>query len=665
MNARWVVPVVIIAMMSSACVQLHAQMREELGATLLGIYALHDADMRALPGVPSCCPSYGSGSGVGGTLAASYALPFTWRSRLVVRAGLTLITGNLERDESVIVAGGEQGVFRHSVETSVTDLTLEPLYRYTLIDNLFVAAGARIGVTVGSTFSQKETIIAPSSGTFPGGQRTRNVVDGEPIPNVARFSAGLVGVLGLDLPLRKDQQLRLVPEISYVLPLTDLVSGVDWTVAQIRVGVSVALRLGPYDPLRPGASATPSTVPTVVPVLATDDRTRRLIIEAELANGSRTDSARVVIDETMSTLMTPLLSHIYFDDGRADIPSRYARAGTTDVASFSEHAVNTVDRLTTYHHLLDILGSRMQRDPSSTVTIVGCRSDGGLDNADATLGRRRAEAIQDHLVRVWGIATSRIRVVGRDLPERPSTAGTAEAAQENRRAELNADPPSLLSPVVTRDTVRTVEPRRIWFRVEGTDATVADWHSAAYFSADTVWQQRGRGPASVAIPWDVTSTFRALRGSADSIDVAHRLYMPNATNSGSSARIPVIWNTLEEKRKSGVQLMEIERYGLMLFRIRSADISAEDEENLRIIRAAVVPGSRVTIVGYTDRLGDAGANETLAARRARAVADALRLPPDVPVTVRSEGNAALYDPTIPEGRAYTRTVEVIIESPAR
>ncbi len=70
--------------------------------------------------------------------------------------------------------------------------------------------------------------------------------------------------------------------------------------------------------------------------------------------------------------------------------------------------------------------------------------------------------------------------------------------------------------------------------------------------------------------------------------------------------------------------------------------------------------SKVTIQGYTDRIGDPAHNLQLSNNRAQATSRAIGFP-NAKVTGR--GETALHDNDLPEGRFYSRTVNVVIERP--
>jgi outer membrane protein OmpA-like peptidoglycan-associated protein len=118
--------------------------------------------------------------------------------------------------------------------------------------------------------------------------------------------------------------------------------------------------------------------------------------------------------------------------------------------------------------------------------------------------------------------------------------------------------------------------------------------------------------------------------------------------------------TISRKRTEQRGDMEIDRFSLILFDVRSSDISPAGTSIIPVIRDRIQPNSTVTITGYTDRLGDAAYNQQLAENRAATVARTLGTG-----TAQGVGQADLYDSSLPEGRLYTRTVNIVIETPVK
>ena len=115
----------------------------------------------------------------------------------------------------------------------------------------------------------------------------------------------------------------------------------------------------------------------------------------------------------------------------------------------------------------------------------------------------------------------------------------------------------------------------------------------------------------------------------------------------------------------------IERFSLILFGFDDARLGRRNEREVR--RAAelipTVPVERVLIQGFTDESGDASHNDELSRARAEAVRRRLeellhRANAVLPQDAHTEGRGSrdlLYDNTLPEGRFFSRTVNITIQ----
>jgi outer membrane protein OmpA-like peptidoglycan-associated protein len=127
-----------------------------------------------------------------------------------------------------------------------------------------------------------------------------------------------------------------------------------------------------------------------------------------------------------------------------------------------------------------------------------------------------------------------------------------------------------------------------------------------------------------------------------------------------NGELPIEQVTLHKKKINRVQDREVNTFSLILFDVRSSDINKANADIIEFIKGYVKPNSTINITGYTDRLGDANANQKLAQDRADATAKSLNMKQRA--TVMAKGNSALYDDRFPEGRLYTRTVDVIVDT---
>src|SRR5690606_26971476 len=116
------------------------------------------------------------------------------------------------------------------------------------------------------------------------------------------------------------------------------------------------------------------------------------------------DIVTVEITEYDSTDWVPVLNNIYFAEGSATIPERYRRLETADTSGFSLAGL-TGTTLDVYYDVMNIVGWRMRQLPGAVLQVVGHRNG---REAEAALGRRRAEAVRDYLIETWGIDPQRI-----------------------------------------------------------------------------------------------------------------------------------------------------------------------------------------------------------------------------------------------------------------
>jgi OOP family OmpA-OmpF porin len=102
---------------------------------------------------------------------------------------------------------------------------------------------------------------------------------------------------------------------------------------------------------------------------------------------------------------------------------------------------------------------------------------------------------------------------------------------------------------------------------------------------------------------------------------------------------------------------------MILFGFDRADLSPANQELVKTIKDRITSSSTARVIGYTDRSGAEEYNQRLSERRSQAVSTALGLPAS---SASGQGEQLpLYDNATPEGRFYSRTVEVIVETPRR
>ena len=111
-------------------------------------------------------------------------------------------------------------------------------------------------------------------------------------------------------------------------------------------------------------------------------------------------------------------------------------------------------------------------------------------------------------------------------------------------------------------------------------------------------------------------------------------------------------------------------YTLVGFDYNMAEPAAVDMELLEEMMKNIRPGSRLLVRGFTDRIGGEEYNRELSRRRADQVATMIRqLAADAgaataDVTIQAVGiETGRFTNDLPEGRIFSRGVQVIVERP--
>jgi outer membrane protein OmpA-like peptidoglycan-associated protein len=686
---------------------LYAQNNTGLG--IMGAFALnsHSADFRTFPGVPSCCPRYDDGSGPGMLFGIFYRMPIARGFGLSLRASYSSLNGTLDRTEQELLSGGVQGSFLHQVQARIADIGIEPVLQYNVLDRLWLNAGFRVGYVAGKTFSQKEQLQTPGF-LFSNGRTIRNEVNDQPIPQASGILAGIVSGIGYNLPLDAQSNLVLSPELSYLLPLSNIVQGIDWKISQLRFGASLTWYPVPKpDPVyreerqmiidtveQPGdktiaefilgkelkSENTVSTdleVLTTITIRRTDTlRTAKpapvkppfmatVTANAYYENNTETPIAKIDIEEFAPVLMTPLLPYIFFEQNDAVIPARYKILDASARQLFREESVNNSDKLFSYYYLLNIIGKRMQQNPDAILTITGCNADIAEEKGNIQLSQKRAEAVKQYLVDTWQIPEGRLKVEARNLPSKPGNSQNKAGAEENRRVEFTSNTLAITAPLITNDTLYTITPPSIRFRSKIIhENDIAEWKLQIRQENTILKTFNGTGNIPAVLSWDLQKEKAAQPRGNSSISYSLIATDVKGEKVETLNTLPVEQITIRKKRSERIADKEIQRFSLIPFDARVNEITPANKNIIALIKPYITPSSTIRIVGYADRLGDARQNQLLAEARAKNTASELGMNSNT-AQISAEGNSDTYAPELPEGRMYTRIVDIVIETPVK
>lgn len=663
--------IVTAAMLSAQPTSSNSQPRSAYGVFGDLNLNIHQAEFAKLPGIPSCCPRYESGTGTGPSVGLFYELPIGEWTALNLRAGYFVHNATLSTTESTTVIVGNEtqdAKFEHRVDASLSSIGFEPLFGVRPAGPLTLHIGGRLGMILTKQFSQQETIVQPEDvGVFENGRRTRNDTTAE-IPNAAGTEAAVIAGLSYELPLNRKRTLLLQPELLFSLGITKVATDVDWNTSGIRFGVGLK-----YRPAEEPAVVATVPVPEA-PVEKTDPMvsapTKPAVLTAGIVavgvdhDGTERPVASIRAEEFISTSLRPLLNYLFFDENSSTIPDRYTRIPADMTEQFQIERLYNLETLPTYYHILNIIGRRLRQHPEATITITGCSPEQASGENSNVLANRRAEAVRQYLADVWKIAIGRMKIAGRTIPEKPSNPAESDGIVENRRVEITASISQILEPVVTTDTIRTINPPVIRFKPAVTaEAGVMNWQVNAIQQEKTLRQFSGIGSPPVLLDWNIEQEQQTVPRS--NATLMYQLLVEDLKGGKRSAegKLPVEQVTIQKKRTEQIADRKIDRYSLILFDFDRADLNDANRKIGAFIRGRISPSATVTITGYTDRIGETEYNQRLSAERARTTAQALGLRPDQALG-RGE-TTTLFNNDLPEGRFYSRTVTVVVETPVK
>ena len=239
-----------------------------------------------------------------------------------------------------------------------------------------------------------------------------------------------------------------------------------------------------------------------------------------------------------------------------------------------------------------------------------------------------------------------------------------EGREENRRVEISSSNSSILAPVVHerfQEYVPLQREQSFAVKVLRSERAVR-WEIDVKRGDRVVASQRGQSPFPARVPITLDTSVMIALGREiqpnDSLDGEVRVTQDDGSVVQAQCRFPI--------RKSQ-NTYELSRLSLIVFDFDRSDITPVNKEMMqRFVREAVRPQSRISIVGSTDRLGEAEHNKTLSQNRADAVRAFLsqtKPGANIDTCVGVGASRLPYNNDVPEGRYYCRTVAITVKTP--
>lgn len=537
---------------------------------------------------------------------------------------------------------------------------------------LYFNAGPTVLIPIGASYSYTESIATPAGSVFRSSNGRNRTLASGPLASAATMFGATVGA-GTNLSLT--ERMRLFIEVQYSPTFGDVADRLraseEWTSSSF--GGTIGIRYGF------GGGEVP--VVEDLPIVAGVDTLRgdtlaptagdTLFQAGIVTPGGLRDTLAIDARPVQSTELHPLLPFVFFEQDSAVIPARYVQMDRRELRDFDVERLPRGSTLGVYHQLLNIIGQRMYRlrgNRDAVLTITGCVSQ--FENGDTALARRRAEAVREYIVTAWRLRPERMNVAVRPYPGLPdipslSEVDTLEGARENQRVELASTVESVLAPVELRDTAFLGSAGLVRFLPPTDTLSEFDYWALNVNIGDSVVDEAVTGFGQPPREIDVEIDRREGLDLRDTLRIystfSVRDTLMNEIASDRSREVVILQRGDYMEQPTVVNGKEVAALNLFLFGFDMPEILEFTRQAAPLIRSRVRQNSTVRVIGHTDRIGLPNYNRELSQRRA----DIAALLLDVPVQekIGMGEKSLLYDNETPEGRYYSRTVTVQVETP--
>jgi outer membrane protein OmpA-like peptidoglycan-associated protein len=273
---------------------------------------------------------------------------------------------------------------------------------------------------------------------------------------------------------------------------------------------------------------------------------------------------------------------------------------------------------------------------------------------------KKADIIANYLVNNWKIEKKRLKTGFIKKPTLPTSETYIEGFEENRRVELVSDDFRITEPVIHRKFSEFKNlTTQIFFDVKNNEK-IKNWELTLNLNNSEIKSIKGEGKVPDLFKIDDIIGSYKLKNT-DEIKAKLELEffdLPNKTNLTKNITIETDKN-----------IFETGRLNLIVFDFDKSEITDFNQYMIEnFVKSEVQTTSVLKVTGSTDKLGEALYNEKLSQQRADNVSQYLRkMIPNVNIK-ESKGvgfNQNNIDNDIPEGRFYSRTVLIEVETPVK
>lgn len=623
----------------------------------------HSTGFGFLPQYPSCCPNYKTGEGFGINLGLLANYNINRDMQVGIKVGFSDLSALISQTENKIVDNNQgtysNGLVRHDLDVTLPSIVFEPTVSLNLIENLKGFVGVGFNYLLSGDITQKETLEQPTDVTFENGKATRNEVSG-PLDNLSSILPLVSLGASYDLPLDNNNNMFLSPTVSYTYRLGNVVSGLDWTVSTLNLGVQIKYSIKEKPIIKEQEPIKPIEPEIIVPVAVSAIAAN---FQVKLNEEYSSDTIFVKYDKDLK--FEAILGYVFFEENDANIPARYDLISAAKAEVFTTDNLNFDNSLSGYHNILNILGQRFQKFPDVKIDLVGCNSDFDIEQGNKGLSQQRAETVRDYFVNTWKLNPDRFTITARNLPETPSKTDNEYGRAENRRVEIVPQDWTIFKPQLMSDTTSSAGKNLEVTMLPKVDSKlpITNWEIQIFNNEGVKKTFSGVGNPPESLEWNPLKDLGKL--PTEENPLSFNLKVKDSIGTEKNFVGEILTNEKNSSDLSFVQKFvndtKIEKYNLILFGYNITQLPPVAVVTLNLVKERITDKSQIlSIEGYSDMIGDEDYNVKLSQDRALAVAKALNVSEDKAIG-RGKVKNEIYDNKLPEGRFYSRSVIVTLK----
>jgi outer membrane protein OmpA-like peptidoglycan-associated protein len=222
-----------------------------------------------------------------------------------------------------------------------------------------------------------------------------------------------------------------------------------------------------------------------------------------------------------------------------------------------------------------------------------------------------------------------------------------------------------MEPVFTTDTAHVPKPAVVRYIPSGiAEAGIRRWQVSSSEPIRKLKDFSGKDSLPSRLDWELEKERETTLAKLDTVTASLTVVDEMGQTAESlPVLLPVRHYTLADKHREGSIDTIISRYSLILFDFDRSELSDANRRIADFVKERISEESKVSILGYTDRIGTDEYNRQLSELRAYSTQRYIGLSR---ADVKGLGRRyLLYENSLPEGRFYSRTVTVIVSTPMK